>query len=197
VRLLSQLTKYCIGKPFRDTVRETKDHTTKEAYKMKESQYLEDNEKILTDLKKMSVFEPLKQEDLKFFLKMSKLRMHKSGETIISEGNVDVWMYFLIYGKVKITKENKEITVLRRRGDVFGEMRFIDSSPRFASAHAEGDTVCLAVDTDHIEQLSGKDRVTFGYILYRIISEILAERLRLVTKELIQQKGKLNIKFWE
>ena len=82
MRLLSQLTKYCIGKPFRDTVRETKDHTTKEAYKMKESQYLEDNEKILTDLKKMSVFEPLKQEDLKFFLKMSKLRMYKSGETI-------------------------------------------------------------------------------------------------------------------
>ncbi len=164
---------------------------------MKESQYLEDNLKIIKDLRKMPVFKPLKQEDIQVFLKMSKLRMYKSGETIISEGNVDSWMYFLIYGKVKITKENKAITVLRRRGDVFGEMRFIDSSPRFASAHAEGDTVCLAVDTDHIEQLSGNDRVTFGYILYRIISEILADRLRLATKELIQHKGKTNIKFWE
>ena len=164
---------------------------------MKESPYLEDNEKILTDLKKMPIFEPLTQEDLKVFITMSKLRMYKSGETIISEGNVDRWMYFLIYGKVKITKKDKEITELRRRGDVFGEMRFIDSSPRFASAYAEGDTVCLAVDTDHIEQLSGNDRVTFGYILYRIISEILAERLRGATKELIQLKGKSNIKFWE
>jgi len=164
---------------------------------MKETEYLEDNLKLIDDLKKISVFKPFSQEDLKFFIKMSKIRMYRSGETIISEGNVDYWMYFLIYGEVKITKENKMIAVLRRRGDVFGEMRFIDSSPRFASAHAEGDTVCLAVDTDHIEQLSGNDMVTFGYILYRIISEILAERLRLATKELIQHKGKVNIKFWE
>jgi CRP-like cAMP-binding protein len=105
-------------------------------------------------------------------------------------------MYFLIYGKIKITKEDKQITVLRRRGDVFGEMRFIDSAPRSASAHAEEDAVCLAVDTDHIERLSGNDRVAFNYILYRIISEILAERLRQATKELIEHKGKSNIKFW-
>ena len=163
---------------------------------MKETEYLEDNLKLIDDLKKISVFKPFSQEDLKFFIKMSKIRMYRSGETIISEGNVDYWMYFLIYGKIKITKEDKKITVLRRRGDVFGEMRFIDSAPRFASALAEEDTVCLAVDTDHIERLSGNDRVAFNYILYRIISEILAERLRRATRELIEYKGKSNIKFW-
>lgn len=163
---------------------------------MKESQYLEDNEKLIADLKKMPVFEPLEPEDLMSFIKMSKLRIYKAGETIISEGDVDYWMYFLIYGKVKITKEDKKITVLQRRGDVFGEMRFIDSAPRFASALAEEDTVCLAVDTDHIERLAGNDRMAFNYILYRIISEILAERLRRATRELIEYKGKSNIKFW-
>lgn len=141
----------------------------------------------------MSVFDPLNQEDLRFVLEMSKLRIFKSGETIISEGNVDCWMYFLIYGKVKITKENKEITVLRRRGDVFGEMRFIDKSPRFASANAEENTVCLAVDTDHIEYLTGNDRITFGYMLYQIISEILADRLRQATKEIIKHEAKETI----
>lgn len=163
---------------------------------MKETKYLEENEKLIADLKRMPVFEPLTPEDLNVFIKMSKLRMYKSGETIISEGSVDLWIYFIIYGKVKITKENKEVAVLRRRGDVFGEMRFIDSAPRFASAHAEGDTVCLAVDTDHIEHLAGIEKITFHYVLYRIISEILAERLRHATKELIEHKGKSNIKFW-
>ena len=164
---------------------------------MKESQYLEDNERVIADLKKLPVFEPLEKELLKPLLKMSKLRMYKDGETIISEGDVDCWMYFLIYGKVKITKENREITVLRRRGDVFGEMRFIDSSPRFASAIAAGEAVCLSVDTDYIEHLTGQDQITFGYVMYRIMSEILAERLRQATKELIQHKGRANIKFWE
>ena len=164
---------------------------------MKESQYLEDNEKLIGDFKKMSVFDPLNQEDLKFILEMSKLRVFKSGETIINEGHEDCWMYFLIYGRVKITKENKEITVLRRRGDVFDEMRFIDKSPRFASAKAEEDTVCLAVDTDHIEYLSGSDRVTFGYMLYQIISEILADRLRQATSELIKHEAKDAVDIYE
>jgi len=44
---------------------------------MKESQYLEENEKIVADLKKMPVFEPPKPGDLKSFIKMSKLRMFK------------------------------------------------------------------------------------------------------------------------
>ena len=163
---------------------------------MKETQYLEENERIITDLQKIPVFEPLTQDNLKVFVKMSKLRMYKSGETIISEGSVDYWMYFIIYGKVKITKENKEVAVLQRRGDVFGEMRFIDSAPRSASAYAEGDTALLAVDTDHIEQLAGTEKITFHYVLYRIISEILAERLRRATKELIDCKGNSNVKFW-
>jgi len=127
---------------------------------------------------------------------MSKLRMYKSGETIISEGSIDHWMYFIIYGRVKITKGNKEVAVLKRRGDVFGEMRFIDSAPRFASVRAEGETVCLAVDTDHIEHMAGAEKITFHYVLYRIISEILAERLRHATRELIEHKGKSNINFW-
>ncbi len=164
---------------------------------MKQSDYLKDNLRVISDLKKLPVFEPLSENDLQHLLLMSKLRLYKSGEAIIEEGSVDFWMYFLISGKVKITKKNKEISLIKRKGDVFGEMRFIDSSPRFASAYAEGDTVCLAVDTEHIDQLAGDDKVTFGYILYRIISEILAERLRQATKELMDYKGKSNIKFWE
>jgi hypothetical protein len=46
---------------------------------MKESQYLEENEKIISDLKKLPVFEPLTPDDLKVFVKTSKLRVYKSG----------------------------------------------------------------------------------------------------------------------
>jgi CRP-like cAMP-binding protein len=143
------------------------------------------------------VFEPLGEEDLQHLLRMSKLRLYQSGETIIEEGRVDDWLYFLIYGRVNIVKQNKEISVITRGGDVFGEMRFIDSSPRSASAYADGDTVCLALDTKYLEKLSGDDKVAFGYILYRILSGILAEKLREATQELIALKGKSKIEFWE
>jgi CRP/FNR family transcriptional regulator, cyclic AMP receptor protein len=164
---------------------------------MKETDYLIGNEKIIDDLKKMPIFAPFKQGELQTLLNMSKLRTYKAGEEIIQEGNVDPWVYFLIYGKIRIVKKKKNITIMRRRGDVFGEMRFIDSSPRSATAIALEEVACIAVDTEYVEQLAGDDRLAFGYILYRVFSEILSERLRAVTRELIEIKGKDAQAFWK
>ncbi len=164
---------------------------------MKETDYLLGNEEIIADLKKIPIFEPFNQAELKTLLNMSKLRTYQQGEAIIQEGNVDRWVYFLVYGSVRIEKKDKTVTIMRRMGDVFGEMRFIDSSPRSASAIAEKDVACIAVDTDYVEKLAGHDRITFGYILYRVLSEILSERLRSVTKELMEIKGKDALTFWK
>jgi CRP-like cAMP-binding protein len=164
---------------------------------MKETDYLLGREKIIDDLKKMPIFEPFTQGDLQTLLNMSKLRTYKSGEVIIQEGNVDPWVYFLVYGKVKIVKKEKEITILQRKGDVFGEMRYVDASPRSASVYAENDVACLAFDTEYVKKLTGDDRIAFGYIMYRVFSEILAGRVRSLTKELMETKGKDAFKFWK
>jgi CRP/FNR family cyclic AMP-dependent transcriptional regulator len=164
---------------------------------MKETDYLVGNLKIIEDLKKMPVFEPFSEEDLQTLLNMSKLRMYKSGETIIQEGNIDKWVFFLVSGKIKISKKGETVATINRAGDILGEMRFIDNAPRSAAATAEGDTVCIAVDSDYVDKLSGRDKITFGYILYRAISEILVTRLRMATKELMTLKGKKGFSFWK
>jgi len=164
---------------------------------MKETDYLLGNEQIIDDLKKMPIFLPFTQSDLQILLNMSKLRTYKSGEAIIEEGNIDSWVYFLIYGKAKIMKKNKEVTIIQRKGDVFGEMRFIDSSPRSASVYAVGDVACIAVDTEYVHKLTGNDRIAFGYIMYRVFSEILVNRLRSLTKELVAIKGKDALISWK
>ncbi|MDJ0783125.1 MAG: cyclic nucleotide-binding domain-containing protein [Desulfosarcinaceae bacterium] len=163
---------------------------------MKQSEYLMGDRNLFVDLKKLPVFEPLDQADLDHLLRMSRLRIYKSGEVIIQEGSVDNWIYFLIYGKVRIVKQDKEISILNRGGDLFGEMRFIENAPRSASAYADGDTVCLALDTGYLTQLSGEDKLSFGYILYRILAGILAEKLREATQELMAVKGTCNISLW-
>ena len=164
---------------------------------MKETDYLVGNLKIIDDLKKMPVFEPFSEDELQTLLNMSKLRMYKPGETIIQEGNIDRWVFFLVSGKIKITKKGESIAVLNRAGDIFGEMRFIDNAPRSAAALAEKDTVCIAVDSEYVDKLTGKDKIAFGYILYRVISEILVQRLRVATKELMALKGKKGLSFWK
>ena len=164
---------------------------------MKETEYLKENEKIIEEIKKIPVFEPFTEEELNTLMEMSKLRVYEPGETIIRQREIDSWIYFLIYGNVAITKDGKEITRIKRRGEIFGEMRFINRVPRSASAQALANTVCLAIDAEHIEKLSGNNKIAFGYILYRIFSEILADRLRLMNDELIRIKGKDALKFWK
>lgn len=113
---------------------------------------------------------------------------YEPGELIIEEGEYDNWIYFLISGKVDIQKRGETISVLKRRGDLFGEMCIIDGSPRSASIVAIDETVCLAMDASYIDRLEGNNKVAFSSILYRVFAEILANRLRIADEELVKAK---------
>ena len=76
-------------------------------------------------------------------------------------------------------------------GEMFGEMGIIGRSDRSASAFAVGHTVCLATDVSRIDEITGRDRIAFGYVLYRILSEVVTGRLKSTTEELIKVKDEL------
>lgn len=151
---------------------------------------------MLDNLRSLDILEPFEDQELNNLLEMSKIRKYRAGERIVEEGRSDTWLYFLMLGRVQITKKGKEVAILSKKGEIFGEMGAMDSSRRSASAHAVTDTVCLATDIFYIEKLTGDDKVAFGYVLYRLLADILSRRLRRTTEALIQSKGKLNLKFW-
>ncbi len=163
---------------------------------MQESTFLDKNMEFIEKIKKIPVLEPFNDEELERLIEMSKIRRYRPGECIVKEGQLDTWLYFLMYGQVRIVKNGKDVAILKRRGDIFGEMGAIDSGRRSASAFAIQDTVCLATDIFYIEKLTGTEKLAFGYVLYRLIAEILASRLRQTTEALIRAKGRLNLKFW-
>ena len=155
---------------------------------MIESDYLKDNIKFFEKLRQMPTIDAFSEKDLKGLLELSKIRKYEPRELILEEGLYDGRVYFLVSGKARVTKHGEDLSVLRRTGDVFGEMGIIDGSPRSASVYTVDETVCLATDASYIDRLSGNDKIAFSYILYRIFSEILANRLRLTSEELIKAK---------
>ncbi len=155
---------------------------------MIESDYLKGNDKFLQKLRLIPTLKEFSEEDLKGFLHLSKVRKYQPGELILEEGFFDSWVYFLISGKVKVVKGGEVLTTLRRTGDIFGEMGVIDGSSRSASVYAADETVCLVIDASYIDRLSGHERMAFCYVLYRVFSEILANRLRRTSEELIKAK---------
>ena len=159
---------------------------------MIESDYLRDNISYVERLGKMPSLADFSERDLKGILELSKIRKYEPGEVILDEGVFDSWIYFLISGKIKVIKHDESLSILRRTGDVFGEMGIIDGSPRSASVVAIDNTVCLATDASYIDRLSGNDKIAFSCILYRVFSEMLANRLRLTSEELIKAKEEIE-----
>lgn len=158
---------------------------------MIESDYLKDNNTLTQKLRQIPTLELFDEKDLQGALHLSKIRKYKRGELILEEASYDNWIYFLVSGKVRIVKHGEELSVLRRKGDIFGEMGIIDGSARSASVYAIDETVCLATDASYVDRLSGNDKVAFCYILFRVFSEFLANRLRLTDEELIKAKEEI------
>ena len=156
---------------------------------MIESKYLEGS---IENVQKLMSIPGLKNFDTKGvgkLLKLSKIREYQNGEVIIQEGDQDPWMYILLSGKIRISKEDHEISTIGKDGEIFGEMRIIDSMARSASVSAIGKTVCLAVNTTAKNRLSTypteEDKLDFLLILYRVFAEYMSIRLRTTNDELI------------
>ncbi len=147
------------------------------------------NDEIIQKLRAITPLGLIRDDDIKGLLKSSKIIKYDPYETIITEGEYSSWIYFLLKGEVGIQKEGETINVLRRCGDIFGEMGIIDNSPRSASIVAISNTVCLAIDTSYAEKLKGNEKNAFNAVIYRIFAEILAERLRKMDAELLKIKN--------
>ena len=159
---------------------------------MIESKYLKDNVQNIQRLMSIPGLKDFETRNLSKLLRLSKIREYEDGEAIIREGDNDPWLYFLLSGKVKISKRGVVIGRLTEVGEIFGEMRIVDSMARSATVTADGPAVCLCVDTSARGRMSRTDdrdeRLDFLLLLYRIFAEYMSIRLRTTNEELIRAK---------
>jgi CRP-like cAMP-binding protein len=163
---------------------------------MLESRYLQDNIENIQKLMTLPALRNFETKSLAKLLRLSKIREYENGECIIQEGDFDPWLYFLLSGKIHITKEGVGIGTIDKKGEIFGEMRIIDALSRSASVYAVGHTTCLAVDTSAKNRISPgtsrDERLDFLLLLYRIFAEYMSIRLRATNEELITAKKKVR-----
>ncbi|HFQ82009.1 MAG TPA: cyclic nucleotide-binding domain-containing protein [Desulfobacterales bacterium] len=161
---------------------------------MQETGYLKENKKVLELLKRIKKFQAFSDDDIEAFLEVGKLKSYEAGETIISKGDKDQWVYFLISGQVKIVKGEKTFAVLEGGGDLFGEMGVIDGAPRSASVWALARTMVLGLDCSNLDQRLKDNARVFQYAVFRLFAETLAERLRQTDEELLKLQTELKKK---
>jgi uncharacterized protein (TIGR02266 family) len=130
-----------------------------------------------------------------------KRETYKAGDVIFEEGSHGLAVYILYSGKVEISKrvQGRRIAVeILGPGDIFGEMGFIDHSPRLATATALEDTVLELVDKDFLDKEFNQIDSDF-----RKIVTTLVMRLRKTTERLVslprrsgeRVSGKISVSF--
>lgn len=161
---------------------------------MNENEFANDNITTIQHLKTIPALEGFNEQDLQTFLRFSEIKSYQENEIIIEENSLDDRVFYLINGKAKVVKNGKELIILRRTGDVFGEIGVVTGIARSASVFASGPTTVLIIRTGQIDTLDEKNRLSFKYMLYRGFAEILANRLKRTTEELMQARTELSLK---
>jgi len=159
---------------------------------MTDTEFLKDNQETIQYLKKIPALECFTEQDLETFMRFSEVKTYKENDLIIEENSLDDRVFYLITGKAKVIKNGRELIILRRTGDVFGEIGVVTGIARSASVYASGPTTCLIVRTSQIDTLDEDNRLAFKYVLYRGFAEILANRLKKTTEELMDAKSELS-----
>ena len=159
---------------------------------MIDADFLKDSEMIIQKLMKIPAMRALEKHHLQALLEMSEIKMFEPGEQVLEEGQFDRTIFYLISGKARIVKNGKELATIRRTGDVFGEMGVIDGSARSASVFAVDKTVCLQTDMAAVESLYGDSKLAFRYTIFRGFAQILANRLRMTSEELLRCREEIS-----
>jgi CRP-like cAMP-binding protein len=102
--------------------------------------------------------------------------LHPDGTVIVEEGSVGNWVYVILEGSARVTKQTSKglltLDVLRE-GDIFGEMEFLEGAPRArtTSLVASGDVWTGILDADRLlkdyEQVSPRLRDLFRSLMVK------------------------------
>jgi CRP/FNR family transcriptional regulator, cyclic AMP receptor protein len=108
----------------------------------------------------------------------------KDGQVIFTEGANGDWMYVVESGEVEISKNvgSRRIVIeTMKPGDLFGEMAYIDKTPRSATATARGTTEVGIIDRQFFDKEYNKLSADFQQML-----KTVAFRLRKTTGKLLE-----------
>lgn len=155
------------------------------------------------DLKTTMLADGLYEEDLKMLADIAKVQEHYKNGIIFKENDVEDSIYVLLEGKVAIERRilpNQQAIHAHiqnvRRGQLFGEMGFIERRSRSATAIAKSHVRLLQFDIRDLEHLI-EQHDKFGVRLYRTIAELLSRRLRRMNDQWIRTVESSSLKEFE
>ncbi len=130
-------------------------------------------------LRRLSFFNDFNDDEIEELLSVSSIVSYQSGETIITEGEIDNTFYIIVRGSVGVHKGGQSIQMLTE-GDCFGEIGFLTKYKRTASIVAATQVLLLKVNGTLMQKVSKDCQLRY----YKVFTETLVYRLCMTSAQL-------------
>ncbi|MGK5094505.1 EAL domain-containing protein [Deltaproteobacteria bacterium TL4] len=123
----------------------------------------------------------LDEDSLSKLCQISRFEHFSDGAFVLTEGEKNELLFFLVKGKVRIESEGEYIYTLKRKGDIIGEMSAITGAHCSANVIAEDDLLLLVVGRRDNHQASFRDFEKLSGIFYRLLAIVMTDKLKMTT----------------
>ncbi|CAN2042570.1 Cyclic nucleotide-binding domain-containing protein [Candidatus Magnetomoraceae bacterium gMMP-15] len=139
----------------------------------------------LEEFKKFKILKGLNSDEIDILLSCSNEISIQDGNIIFEESSISSDIFIIVEGRVSVDvgvshfyddkKDKKQLAVLRK-GNVFGEIAFLERGRRSAYVTAIGEVKLIQLDAEKLYKLFDKNN-HLGYLFTRNLAIVLAERL--------------------
>lgn len=132
---------------------------------------------IAKELKAFQFFRTFPDELLLQVATMVSVQAFKKGDVILTENQMNKNLYFLRGGYAEVVLAGEVVALLQNPGEVIGEMSVVTEKPVSTTIRAGTDLDCFVIHVDSFGFVPAKEKDHFQHLLYRMYSNILADRL--------------------
>ncbi len=148
----------------------------------------------LDELRRVSLFADLSDEDLEQLYAMSRTVSVNAGELLFEEGSPGDALYVILDGGHEVTRRQDPQDVLlavRRTGEFIGEMSLLDQAPRSASVRALRESRLLEINHAAFQTLLSRSASASSKILRTVTFRLRSTESMLVQNEKLAALGTL------
>ncbi len=133
---------------------------------------------IINLLRGLPVFDGLGDGELRKIARLFTQKLYRPGEKVFNKGDLGNEAYVVMRGQIEIHLEEKSLPIATvGNGQIFGELAFLDGSPRVASAIAHQASILLVIQRPAFHDLIQREP-HLGMMVMRNIALELSSRLR-------------------
>jgi CRP-like cAMP-binding protein/CheY-like chemotaxis protein len=142
-------------------------------------------QEVIDTLERFPFFTAFEPALLQQLAQVAVYRVVGKGDNLLTQGQINSNLYILLSGQLGVLVDNVRVASLSAPGDLVGEMSVISHRSCSATVLADTDAELYVIRADELKARKGPDEELIQLLLYRIYSQVLADKL-----ELTNQKAK-------